>query len=82
MGDAAALSAAAGVPVTVAAVPGSAANGAPTLADFAAGANRPNVTDLGRFRSLIPANESFSLNGTLNRTLFGNVSATFNARFG
>jgi iron complex outermembrane receptor protein len=75
-----ALSAAAGTPVTVAAVPGSAATGAPALADFVAGANRPNVTDLGRYRSLLPQTESMQLNGTLNRKIFGNVSATFNAR--
>jgi iron complex outermembrane receptor protein len=77
-----ALSAAAGTPVTVAAVPGSAATGAPTLGDFVAGANRPNVTDLGRYRSLIPASDSLTLNGTLSRTLFGNVAATVNLRFG
>ena len=75
-----ALSAAAGAPVTVAAVPGSAATGAPALADFVAGANRPNVTDLGRYRSLLPQTESMQLNGTLNRKILGNVSATFNLR--
>ncbi|HYI49118.1 MAG TPA: TonB-dependent receptor [Allosphingosinicella sp.] len=75
-----ALSAAAGTPVTVAAVPGSAATGAPALADFVPGANRPNVTDLGRYRTLLPQTESMQLNGTLNRKIFGNVSATFNLR--
>ena len=76
-----ALSAAAGTPVTVAAVPASAATGAPALADFVPGANRPNVTDLGRFRTLLPQTDSLTLNATLNRTLLG-VSATFNARVG
>jgi hypothetical protein len=75
-----ALSAAAGTLVTVAAVPGSAAGGAPALADFVAGANRPNVTDLGRYRTLLPQTESMQLNGTLNRKVFGNVSATLNLR--
>jgi iron complex outermembrane receptor protein len=75
-----ALSAAAGTPVAVAAVPGSAATGAPALADFVAGANRPNVTDLGRYRTLLPQTESMQLNGTLNRKVFGNVSATLNLR--
>jgi len=75
-----ALSAAAGTPVTVAAVPGSAATGAPALADFVAGANRPNVTDLGRYRTLLPQTESLQLNGTYNRKIFGNVSATLNLR--
>jgi hypothetical protein len=77
-----ALSAAAGTPVTVAAVPGSAAAGAPTLAAFVPGANRPNVTDLGRYRTLLPQTESMQLNGTLNRKVLGNVSATLNLRFG
>ena len=61
-------------------MPGSAATGAPALADFVAGANRPNVTDLGRYRTLLPQTESMQLNGTLNRKILGNVSATFNLR--
>jgi len=76
-----ALSAAAGTPVTVAAVPASAATGAPGLGDFLPGANRPNATDLGRYRTLIPENQSLTLNGTLHRTLFG-APTTLNARFG
>ncbi len=36
--------------------------------------------DVAPFRTLLPANDQFSLNGTLNRTLFGDVSTTFNAR--
>nr|WP_295371419.1 TonB-dependent receptor [uncultured Sphingosinicella sp.] len=31
------------------------------------------------FRSLLGSNDQFSINGTFNRTLFGNVSTTFNA---
>lgn len=76
-----ALSAAAGTPVTVAAVPGSAANGAPALGDFVPGANRPNASDLGRFRTLLPETESVTLNATMSRPLLG-VAATFNVRVG
>jgi len=76
-----ALSAAAGTTVTVAAVPPSAATGAPSLADFVPGANRPNLTDLGQYRTLLPATEALTLGGAYNRS-FGNVSATVNARFG
>ncbi|WP_052134593.1 hypothetical protein [Sphingomonas sp. 37zxx] len=71
-----ALSAAAGRRVTVAAVPGSAATGSPLLADFVGGANVPNVTDLGPFRSLQGATEAVRGNAVLARTLFGNVAAT------
>ncbi|HWT12481.1 MAG TPA: TonB-dependent receptor, partial [Allosphingosinicella sp.] len=74
-----ALSALVGVPVTVAGVPASAAGGPPSLADFAALANEANFTDLGRFRTLLPETDRLALNGSLNRTLFGDVSATFNA---
>jgi outer membrane cobalamin receptor len=33
------------------------------------------------FRTLLGANDQFSINGTLNRTLFGDISTTFNASF-
>ena len=74
-----ALSALAGQTVTVAAVPGSAASGAPSLADFVAGANVAAVTDLTPYRTLNPATENFSANATLARAL-GGVSATINGR--
>lgn len=74
-----ALSALAGGTVTVAAVPGSAASGAPTLGDFVAGANAQQVSDVTRFRTLSPATENFSANATLARAL-GGVSATVNGR--
>ena len=74
-----ALSALAGQTVTVAAVPGSAASGAPSLADFVAGANVAAVTDLTPYRTLSPATENFSANATLARAL-GGVSATINGR--
>lgn len=74
-----ALSALAGQTVTVAAVPGSAASGAPSLADFVAGANVAAVTDLTPYRTLSPSTENFSANATLARAL-GGVSATINGR--
>ena len=75
-----ALSALAGQPVTVAGVPVSAATGAPGLAAFVPGANHPNVTDLGQYRTLLPATETFNINGTYSRR-FGRIGASINARF-
>ena len=75
-----ALSALAGQPVTVAGVPVSAATGAPTLASFVPGANTPNLTDLGSYRTLLPSTDTFNINGTYSRR-FGRVGATVNARF-
>jgi hypothetical protein len=74
-----ALSALAGQTVTVASVPGSAASGAPALADFVAGANVTSVSDLTRYRTLSPETENFSANATLARAL-GGISATLNGR--
>ncbi|MEE2740712.1 MAG: TonB-dependent receptor [Pseudomonadota bacterium] len=74
-----ALSALAGQTVTVAAAPANAANGAPSLTDFVAGANIAAVTDLTAYRTLSPATENFSANATLARAL-GGVSATINGR--
>jgi iron complex outermembrane receptor protein len=76
-----ALSALAGQPVTVAGVPASASGGAPSLSAFVPGANNANMTDLGRYRTLLGESDQLSLNGTLNRTVFGDVSATLNATF-
>jgi hypothetical protein len=75
-----ALSALAGQPVTVAGVPVSAATGAPGLAAFVPGANNPNRTDLGQYRTLLPQTETFNINGTYSRR-FGRVGASVNARF-
>jgi len=36
--------------------------------------------DQGSYRTLLPETDQFSLNGTLSRTLFGNLPATVNAR--
>jgi hypothetical protein len=60
-------------------VPGSAATSAPTLADFTAGANVTDVSDITRYRTLSPSTENFSANATLARAL-GGVSATINGR--
>ena len=71
-----ALSALAGQPVTIAGVP----DGPPTLAGFAANANRPDDGDISHFRTLRPATDQLQLNAVLARPI-GNVSATFNASF-
>ena len=71
-----ALSALAGLPVTIAGVP----EGPDTLAAFAANANRANVSDVSHYRTLRPATDQLQLNAVLARPI-GNVSATFNASF-
>ncbi|MES2137811.1 MAG: hypothetical protein V4502_12220 [Pseudomonadota bacterium] len=55
------LSALAGEPVTVAAIP---ATANPALADFAANANNAAVTDIGQFRTLRPKTRNYDLNGS------------------
>jgi hypothetical protein len=75
-----ALSALVGVPVTSIGVPASLGT-SPTLGDFVEGANSVNRTDLGRYRTLVPETHQLEIAGTLNRTIFNDVSATFNARF-
>lgn len=74
-----ALSALAGRPVTVAGVPASEATRAPTLADFVAGAGQPNVSDTGRFRTLLPATDKATANVVYSRPIFGGMVATLNA---
>lgn len=66
------LSAAAGMPVTVAGVP--AGNFAPGLGDFAASANSANSSDLGRYRTLLADSYNFGINGSLQRQLPKNTS--------
>ncbi len=41
----------------------------------------PVVADLGDYRSLLSQTDQFTLGGTLNRTVFGDVSGTVNANF-
>ena len=74
------LSALAGRVVTVAAVPGSAVNTAPGLADFVAGANQPSVTDPRPFRTLLPASRQLQINSVYATTILGDVSATINTQ--
>lgn len=62
-----ALSARAGKPVTVAAVPANAAGGVAGLADFAAGANAPNLTDVSPYRTLAGSSQGATLNTVWSR---------------
>lgn len=71
-----ALSALAGTPVTVAAVPAGAAGAAPPLGAFVPGANAPNVTDITRYRTLLPDNKALAVAGSYATSIFGNVPAT------
>ena len=73
-----ALSALAGETVTVAGVPASALNGAPSLADFAATANDPNVTDISRYRTLRGSSQQFSTNIVYAHPVFARSTATVN----
>lgn len=75
-----ALSALAGTPVTVAGVPAAAAGGAPTLGDFAATANRRNVTDDSAYRTLVSPSDQLQVNGVLSRGLGPKTTASINAR--
>jgi hypothetical protein len=71
-----ALSALLGRPATVIGVPVSARLAAPALADFASGA--VNISDTGPYRTLLPKTDSATLNAVLARTIFKDVSASFN----
>jgi iron complex outermembrane recepter protein len=73
-----ALSALAGRIVTVAAVP---AGATATLANFVAGANAPNITDLGEFRTLRPGSRGYEANLSWANRLAPWLSSTLNARF-
>lgn len=72
-----ALSAIVGSPVLVAGVPAGAGEGTNLgLADFA---NSARVSDVGVYRTLLPETDSVGANAVLNRTVFGDVSATVTA---
>lgn len=73
-----ALSALYGEPITVAGLPASAATTAPALAGLAPTAN---VTNIGRYRTLLPQTDALTMNAVLARTVFGDVSATVNGSF-
>lgn len=70
------LSTAAGTPVTVAGVP--AGNASPALVDFALLAGAPNVSNMGRYRSLVGDQINYGLNGTYSRPLPRNISLNIN----
>ena len=71
------LSALAGEIVTVAPIP---SVSAPTLAGFAAGANDPAITDIGRFRTLRPSSTNYDLNGTFSTQIAPWLSGTATLR--
>ena len=72
------LSALAGQTVNEAAVPSSAD---PTLAQFAANAGRLNTTDIGRYRTVLPATERFEINGTWSKSLAPQTTFSVNANY-
>ncbi|UAL11358.1 TonB-dependent receptor [Caulobacter segnis] len=71
-----ALSVLAGETVTLAAVPASAADGAPDLDDFVAGAGRVAGDGLTASRTLMPRTEQAKLDATYTRSLGGDTTAT------
>ena len=75
-----ALSTLAGTVVTIAGVPGSAALSPPPLGAFASSANRPNITDEGDDRTLLPQTRKMSVGASLARPLSDRVQASFSAR--
>ena len=76
-----ALSALVGEPVTIAGVPAGAEGRALTLADFAPTAGIANTSDVGRYRTLLPATRQASANAVYSHPLFAGISATVNATF-
>lgn len=72
-----ALSLAAGTVVAVAALPATAAQQAPMLADFAATAGETDAIDPNDFETLLPERRNLSLNLGVTRPL-GDLSATLN----
>ncbi|MCI4654905.1 TonB-dependent receptor [Sphingomonas aquatilis] len=70
------LTALLGRSATVIGVPAAAASRPLTLADFAGAST--NVTDTGRFRTLLPETDALTVNAVLARTIFKDVSASFN----
>lgn len=53
----------------------------PSLADFAATANRPGATDLSPFRTLRPRTRTIEGNAVYSRNILGDVAATANLGF-
>jgi outer membrane receptor protein involved in Fe transport len=74
------LSALANMPVTIAAVP-LAPDARRTLAAYALGANRPNVTDLGPYRTLQPRQETAKLSGFFGRPISDRIMGMLSLSF-
>jgi len=74
-----ALSSLIGRPATVVGVPASAASTIPTLADFTQG--DVNATDTRPYRTLLPRTNELTFNAVLARTIFNDISASFNGSF-
>ncbi|MBO9712314.1 hypothetical protein [Sphingomonas sp.] len=70
-----ALSAAAGQLVTIAPVPQAAADRT-TLTGFAAGANEPRLSDLGRYRTLAPANDAVKAEAVIADRIGGTLAGS------
>jgi iron complex outermembrane recepter protein len=73
------LSAAAGMPVTVAGVP--AGNFAPGLDDFTASANSANASGMGRYRTLLADSYNFGITGNMQRQLPKRASLSITTNF-
>lgn len=76
-----ALSALAGREVIVAGVPAGAADAPPALADFLDTADRPGREGDGRYRTLLPATQSFAIGATFARPVGGGIAATLSGRY-
>lgn len=74
-----ALSGLAGEVVTIAPVPGSAANGAPVLGDFVGGANNPSITNEAAYRTLRPQVRTLTAGGSYTRPLGDRTQLTLSA---
>lgn len=72
------LSAAAGEIVTVTPFPGTAT---PTIGDLVAGANQPQLTDVGDYRTLRPKVRNYDMNATFSTPLTPWLTSTASARF-
>jgi len=73
------LSSLAGEEVTIAAVPGSAATGAPTLDDFLAGANAASTSSQQRYNMLQNKSRTLELDGSWHRPFSERTNATLSA---
>jgi hypothetical protein len=75
-----ALSALAGFPVSVAAVPANTLH--PSLADFVAGANEVNTIDLGQYRGLRQASQNYEASLSLTKQVASWLAASLSGNLG